>query len=81
MDFYEVLEQVLVLLQRHGRVSYRALKRQFNLDDDDVEGLKGEHIPDGTCRKLSGWSRCNVAFISTSPRIRMLSLLVPLRLR
>ncbi len=26
MDFYEMLEQVLVLLQRHGRVSYRALK-------------------------------------------------------
>jgi hypothetical protein len=29
MTFYEVLEQVTALLQRHGRVSYRALKRQF----------------------------------------------------
>lgn len=31
MTFYEVLEQVIALLQRHGRVSYRALKRQFAL--------------------------------------------------
>ncbi len=42
MDFYEVLNQVLVLLQRHGRVSYRALKRQFNLDDAFIEDLKDE---------------------------------------
>lgn len=33
MDFDEVFEHVLVLLQRHGRVSYQALKRQFDLDD------------------------------------------------
>ena len=42
MDFYEVLEQVLVLLQRHGRVTYRALKRQFDLDDEALEDLKEE---------------------------------------
>ena len=29
MTFYEALEQVIALLQRHGRVSYRALIRQF----------------------------------------------------
>jgi class 3 adenylate cyclase len=44
MDFYEVLEQVLVLLQQHGRVSYRALKRQFDLDDDYIDDLKAELI-------------------------------------
>ena len=44
MDFYEVLEQVVVLLQRHGRVSYRALKRQFDLDDEFVADLKDELI-------------------------------------
>src|SRR5439155_993129 len=33
MTFYEVLAQVLELLQREGRVSYRALKLQFHLDD------------------------------------------------
>ncbi len=44
MTFYEVLEQVVVLLQQHGRVSYRALKRQFNLDDDYLEDLTDELI-------------------------------------
>jgi hypothetical protein len=29
MDFYTVLDQVLALLRQRGRVSYRALKRQF----------------------------------------------------
>jgi class 3 adenylate cyclase len=41
MDFYEMLERVLALLQRHGRLSYRALKRQFDLDDA-LEDLKEE---------------------------------------
>jgi class 3 adenylate cyclase/predicted ATPase len=44
MTFYEVLEQVLTLLQHHGRASYRALKRQFNLDDGYIEDLKVEII-------------------------------------
>ena len=44
MTFYEVLAQVLELLQREGRVSYRALKLQFSLDDDYLEGLKEELI-------------------------------------
>jgi hypothetical protein len=42
MDFHEVLEHVLVLLQRHRRVSYRALKRQFDLDDATLGDLKEE---------------------------------------
>ena len=40
MDFYDMVGQILELLQRHGRVSYRALKRQFDLDDDYIEDLK-----------------------------------------
>ena len=44
MDFYEVLAQVIALLQREGRTSYRALKRQFALDDDAIEDLKEELI-------------------------------------
>src|SRR5215467_11375571 len=44
MDFYEVLERVLELLQRHRRVSYRALKVQFALDDDHLDLLKEELI-------------------------------------
>jgi class 3 adenylate cyclase len=39
-----VVEQVLEMLQRHGRVSYRALKREFELDDDYIEDLKEEII-------------------------------------
>jgi class 3 adenylate cyclase len=42
MDFYEVVGQVLALLQRQGRVSYRALKRQFDIDDAFIEDLKEE---------------------------------------
>src|SRR5713101_9605599 len=42
MDFYEVLERVLELLQRHRRLSYRALKVQFELDDDRLDLLKAE---------------------------------------
>src|SRR2546428_9548417 len=44
MDFYAVLEQVLELLRQRGRVTYRALKRQFQLDDDYLEDLKAELI-------------------------------------
>jgi hypothetical protein len=29
MDFYDLLDQVIDLLQQRGRVSYRALKVQF----------------------------------------------------
>ena len=42
MDFYEVVGQVRALLQRQGRVSYRALKRQFHIDDAFIEDLKEE---------------------------------------
>jgi len=42
MTFYEMLEQVITLLQRHGRLSYRALKVQFELDDDRLDLLKDE---------------------------------------
>jgi class 3 adenylate cyclase len=44
MTFDEILAHVLDLLQRQGRVSYRALKIRFQLDDDYLEGLKDELI-------------------------------------
>src|SRR5712691_652835 len=44
MTFDEILAQVLELLQRQGRVSYRALKRRFDLDDEYIEDLKEEII-------------------------------------
>jgi class 3 adenylate cyclase len=42
MDFYAVLDQVVALLQRRGRVTYNALKLQFHLDDDQLAVLKDE---------------------------------------
>src|SRR6266702_4806300 len=44
VTFEEVLTQTIALLQRHGRVSYRALKRQFALDDAFLDDLKAEII-------------------------------------
>jgi len=44
MDFYEVLDQVLDLLKQRGRVSYPALKVQFNLDNDHLEAIRAELI-------------------------------------
>lgn len=42
MKFSEVAAQALTWLQREGRVSYRALKREFALDDGLLEDLKEE---------------------------------------
>jgi hypothetical protein len=42
MTFDAMLAQVLDLLQRQGRVSYRALKQRFDLDDAYLEDLKAE---------------------------------------
>jgi TOMM system kinase/cyclase fusion protein len=44
VTFDEILVQVLELLQREGRVSYRALKRRFALDDEYLEDLKAEIV-------------------------------------
>ena len=44
MTFDEILAQVLELLQREKRLSYRALKVRFALDDDHLEALKEEII-------------------------------------
>src|SRR4029453_10669342 len=44
MDFYAILDRVIALLQRHRRLSYRALKVQFELDDERLDLLKEELI-------------------------------------
>ena len=44
MDFYEVLNRVLEILQQHKRVTYRALQRQFDLDEAYLEDLQAEII-------------------------------------
>ena len=58
MTFEEILDEVIAMLQRRGRVTYRTLKRQFNLDDDAFEDLKDEllyaqpHVVDDDGRGL-----------------------------
>ena len=42
MDFYEVVDQVVQLLQQRGRLTYRSLKVQFKLDDETCEAQKDE---------------------------------------
>src|SRR5215467_9168504 len=44
MTFDDILAQIIDLLKRQGRVSYRALKRRFDIDDDYIEDLKEEII-------------------------------------
>src|SRR3954471_23706291 len=44
MKFSEVVEHASALLQRKGRITYRALKREFTLEDDALADLKFELI-------------------------------------
>jgi hypothetical protein len=44
VTFEEVVDQALAMLQRRRRVTYRMLKRQFDLDDGALEDLKLELI-------------------------------------
>jgi hypothetical protein len=44
MTFEEILDQAIAMLQRRGRLTYGALRRQFNLDDAYLEDLKTELI-------------------------------------
>jgi hypothetical protein len=44
MTFDALLAQILELLQREQRLSYRALKRRFDLDDAYLDDLKAEII-------------------------------------
>jgi hypothetical protein len=58
MTFEEVLDQAMAMLQRRGRVTYRTLQRQFQLDDAALDDLKDEllythpHIRDDAGRGL-----------------------------
>jgi TOMM system kinase/cyclase fusion protein len=44
MDLFAVMDQVIELLRSRRRVSYRALRVQFNLDDEALEALRTELI-------------------------------------
>jgi class 3 adenylate cyclase len=40
MDFVAVVDQAIALLRQRGRLTYRTLQRQFQLDDDALHDLK-----------------------------------------
>src|ERR1043166_5270607 len=42
MTFEEILDQAMAMLQRRGRVTYRTLRLQFQLDEAQLEALKDE---------------------------------------
>src|SRR6266571_1939599 len=42
MDFYTLLDHVVDLLRQRQRVTYRALQRQFDLDEETLNALKDE---------------------------------------
>ena len=42
MDFYTLLDRVVDLLRQRQRVTYRALQRQFDLDEETLNDLKDE---------------------------------------
>ncbi len=44
MTFEEIVDQAIAMLQRRGRMAYRTLKRQFQLDDEALDDLKTEII-------------------------------------
>src|SRR5262245_28723101 len=44
MTFDAILDQIITLLKRQGRISYLALKIRFSLDDEYLEALKAEII-------------------------------------
>src|SRR5262245_2434629 len=44
MTFEEILDQAIAMLQRRGRVSYRALQRQFQLDDAYLQDLTADIV-------------------------------------
>ena len=70
MDFYAVLDQILELLHQRGRVSYRALKRQFDLDDAYLDDLKVEIIEVQQCARDQEGTMLDVRFISSLPAMQ-----------
>ena len=75
MNFEEILDHAIAMLQRRGRVTYRTLKRQFQLDDEALEDLKEEIIygqrlaadEDGRVLVWMGDASTSPALISSPP--------------
>jgi class 3 adenylate cyclase/tetratricopeptide (TPR) repeat protein len=72
MTFEELLDQAIAMLQRRGRITYRALQRQFALDEDALNDLKDEllyahrEVRDDTGRGLVWTGDASTASSTTS---------------
>jgi len=44
MTFEEILDRTIAMLGRRGRLTYRTLKRQFELDDAALDDLREELV-------------------------------------
>src|SRR4029453_128624 len=60
MTFEEILDQAIAMLQRRGRVTYRTLRLQFQLDEEQLEALKealidAERLAVDEAGRVLGW--------------------------
>ena len=67
MDFYEVVGQAAKLLQQQGRLTYRTLRRQFDLDDEALEDLKDELLYSHPVRDDEGKGLIWTGSVETQP--------------
>src|SRR5262245_37770263 len=74
MKFSEIVKQAVVLLQESQRITYRALKLEFDLTDEQLAALKDELIEarelardkDGTMLVWKGKETASPALASSS---------------
>jgi len=86
MNFYSVVDQAIALLRQRGRVTYRALKRQFALDDEALADLTEELLygqrlatdEDGR-ESLSGQATCPWSPSPMPPRPPLATRLPPMK--
>ncbi len=57
MDFVALVDQVIAPLRQRGRVTYRTLQRQFQLEADALSDLLGELWPKNRVpeNRANGW--------------------------
>ena len=74
MTFEEILDQAIAMLQRRGRVTYRTLQRQFQLDDaalDDVkhELIEGQRVAVDERGTVLVWTGDTAAALAAAPAL------------
>ena len=74
MDFVAVVDQAIALLRQRGRLTYRTLQLQFQLDDEALEDLKMNSSRANASRSMS-------RAVSSSGRVSMGRRLLPCHAR